>query len=267
MRYLVNPSSEAVREVLRRGWIDHPGTGARMELGQMTTPAEGREPLTGDDGEPVWFAADNGCFSAKGAINADRWHTWLTKLVAGREHRCLFAVAPDLFNPDLGNDMGVTSLQHSRTYFSGVRELGVPVAVVAQNGLTPAVIAPYWREFDVLFLGGCVECVPCRWVPTIAQLERMRTTKNYTCPICRHGLTEWKESRAAQRLAHAAKPEWRPDSWKSVHLGRLNSARRRKLAEVFGVDTADGTFLTYGPDKNLARLARWPDDNLFSAAA
>lgn len=213
MLYLGNPSSELVRDAMRAG-----------ELGQMCTPAEGRTPLIGVDGEPVWFAADNGCFSAKGYPGVDRWYEWLQRLVAGREHRCLFAVAPDIFNPDLGNDMGRVSMQHSRTYLCDIRVLGIPVAVVAQNGLTPEDVP--WDEIDWLFLGGT---------------------------------TEWKLSRHAQRLTAAAK-----ERGKGVHMGRVNSARRWALAEVFGCDTSDGTFLAFGPDTNLPRLRAWPTDNLFA---
>lgn len=248
MLYLGNASSPSVRDAMCRG-----------DLGQMVTPAEGREPL---DGVP--YGADNGCFSAKGSIDPDRWLEWLTRTVAGREHLCLFAVAPDLFNPDLGGDMGRASLHHSRKYLADIRALGVPAAVVAQNGLTPNLLAPYWHEFDVLFLGGCLECVPCAWVPTVADLERMKTTKDYRCPACRHGLTEWKLGHVAQRLARTAKPEFRPDAAKRLHMGRLNSGRRWRLAEVMGCDTADGTFLAHGPDKNLDRMRSWPDDNLFT---
>lgn len=250
MLYLGNASSPQVRDAMQVG-----------RLGQMVTPAEGREPL---DGVP--FGADNGCFSARGAIDPDRWLEWLTKTVDGRESFCLFAVAPDLFNPDLGLDMGRESLHHSRKYLADIRSLGVPAAVVAQNGLTPELLAPYWREFDALFLGGCLECVPCAWVPTIADLDEMRRTKRYVCPAG-HGLTEWKLSAAAQRLARAAKPEFRPDAAKHVHMGRLNSGRRWRFAEVIGCDTADGTFLAFGPDKNLGRMAEWPDNSLFGVAS
>lgn len=194
----------------------------------MCTDAEGRIPLTGADGEPVWFAADNGCFSAKGNLDIDRWMAWLTRLVAGREHRCLFAVAPDLFLPDLGDDMGEASLHYSRAHFADIRALGVPVALVAQNGLTPEMVP--WDEIDWIFIGGT---------------------------------TEWKLSPHAARIASAAK-----ERGKCVHMGRVNSARRWAIAEVFGCDTADGTFLAFGPDTNLPRAqAWWATDTLFTSEA
>ena len=38
------------------------------------------------------------------------------------------------------------------------------------------------------------------------------------------------------------------------HMGRVNSLRRLRLAAQDGYDSVDGTFLAYGPDKNLPRL-------------
>lgn len=217
MLYLANASSPTVRDAMQRG-----------ELGMMCTAAEGRVPLVAFDGEPVWYAADNGCFTARGNLNVDHWLTWLTNLVAGREHRCLFAVAPDVFNPDLGDDMGRVSLNYSRIYLCDIRALGVPVALVAQNGLTPDMVS--WDEIDWIFLGGT---------------------------------TEWKLSRAAAVLCAAAR-----EHGKSVHMGRVNSGRRWAIAELFGCDTTDGTFLAFGPDKNLLRVRSWwARDSLFGGAA
>lgn len=44
-----------------------------------------------------------------------------------------------------------------------------------------------------------------------------------------------------------------------VHMGRVNSARRLRIAESWGVDSCDGTFLAFGPDQNTRRLARMLD--------
>lgn len=43
-------------------------------------------------------------------------------------------------------------------------------------------------------------------------------------------------------------------------MGRVNSRTRLGIAEWFGCDSADGTYLAYGPDKNLPRLLRWLDE-------
>jgi hypothetical protein len=208
--YLANPSSPAVRDAMRAG-----------DLGQMCTPAERRRPIDG-----VYWAADNGCFSSKGYPGEQRWIAWLEKLIPWQDH-CLFAVAPDRFNPDLGDGMGLSSLERSRPWLPVIRQLGYPAALVAQNGLTPDEVP--WDEIDALFIGGT---------------------------------TEWKLSRAAQRLEIAAQ-----EHGKHVHVGRVNSSRRWQVVEVFGCDSADGTFIAFGPDKNLDRQSRWPIPNLFGDAA
>jgi len=39
-----------------------------------------------------------------------------------------------------------------------------------------------------------------------------------------------------------------------MYMGRVNSLRRMRLAEWFGAESADGTFIAQAPDKNLARV-------------
>ena len=41
------------------------------------------------------------------------------------------------------------------------------------------------------------------------------------------------------------------------HMGRGNSLKRLQLAAAWGIDTVDGTYLTFAPDKNLKRLLRF----------
>ena len=40
-------------------------------------------------------------------------------------------------------------------------------------------------------------------------------------------------------------------------MGRVNSLKRLRYADAIGCDTADGTYLTYGPDTNLRNLLGW----------
>jgi hypothetical protein len=63
------------------------------------------------------------------------------------------------------------------------------------------------------------------------------------------GTTSFKLSEEARRLVADAKAAGR---W--CHMGRVNSLRRLRLAARDGYDSVDGTFLAYGPDKNLPRL-------------
>jgi hypothetical protein len=39
-----------------------------------------------------------------------------------------------------------------------------------------------------------------------------------------------------------------------VHMGRVNSGRRLQLCAAWGVESADGTFLAFGADRNIGRL-------------
>ena len=63
------------------------------------------------------------------------------------------------------------------------------------------------------------------------------------------GSTAWKLSQHAERLVREAK---RRGKW--AHMGRVNSRRRLALAASWGCDSADGTFLAFGPDVNASRL-------------
>jgi len=109
------------------------------------------------------------------------------------------------------------TLERSAPWLPKIRALGYPAALVAQDGLE-ALEVP-WDEFDVLFLGGT---------------------------------TEWKLGPWARELTRQAK-----DRGKWVHMGRVNSERRYRYANAIGCDSADGTFLVFGPDKNLPRLKTW----------
>jgi len=124
------------------------------------------------------------------------------------------------------------TLAESLPWLARIRELGIPAAFAAQDGCD--LLGLPWDEFDVLFLAGS---------------------------------TEWKIGPVAERLAREAKARG-----KTVHMGRVNSARRLGIAEWFGCDTADGTYLTFGPDTNLPKLTAWLDElhhtpSLFGNAA
>lgn len=105
----------------------------------------------------------------------------------------------------------------SAPWLDKIRELGYPAAYVAQNGLENLPVP--WNDFDVLFIGGD---------------------------------TEWKLGPHARRLVAEAKARGK---W--VHMGRVNSERRLQYAAAIGCDSADGTFIAFGPDQNLPRVMAW----------
>lgn len=112
------------------------------------------------------------------------------------------------------------TLTESLPWLGKIRALGIPAAFAAQDGSEDGLIP--WDLVDVLFLAGS---------------------------------TEWKTSPAAHRLAREAR-----ERGLCVHMGRVNSRRRLRLAQAFGCATADGTYLAFGPGINLPRLLAWLDE-------
>lgn len=207
---------------------------AAGQLAYIDTPAQGNRRPDG-----VTWCADNGAFSDK--WDADKWWSFLVKN-ADRASTCRFAVAPDVVGD------AAATLERSRPWLAKIRALGYPVAFVGQNGLED--LETPWDEFDCLFLGGGLECVPCRYVFR----EARRPKRGEACPTCGQQLTEWKLGAAAAELVAEAK---RRGKW--VHMGRVNSYKRLAYAESIGCDSADGTYLTFGPAKNLPKLLGWLD--------
>lgn len=115
----------------------------------------------------------------------------------------------------------VATLERSRPWFERIRGLGYRVAFVAQDGFDRIDVP--WDEFDCLFLGGS---------------------------------TEWKLGPVARTAPIEAK---RRGKW--VHMGRVNSERRFRYAAAIGCDSADGTYLTFGPDQLLPNVLAWVRGN------
>lgn len=110
-----------------------------------------------------------------------------------------------------------TTLRMSAPWLPRIRTLHVPAAFVAQDGSEAGLIP--WEDVDLLFLGGT---------------------------------TAWKTGPAARWVTQQALDRSIP-----VHMGRVNSLKRLRLAQDFGCTSADGTFLAFGPDQNLPRLLSW----------
>lgn len=200
---------------------------AEPELGVLLTPDTHMEATLADFAE---WGADNGCFALKGrAFDAERWLAWLDTLPRTAE----FVAIPDVLNwvPDptgkLNKDGSPVlipigdaeaTLALFPVYAARVRAMGFKVALVAQDGLEDLDIP--WAELDAIFVGGS---------------------------------TEWKLGLAAAQITREAK---RQGKW--VHVGRVNSKRRYRYAmDVMRADSADGTFLRFGPDLNTPALLRW----------
>lgn len=148
-----------------------------------------------------------------GGFNADKFRRMLARpeLQAAAD-RCLFVVAPDkLVILDDGTIVGdaAGTLDQFPAWAGEIRAAGFPVALVAQDGLETMLDAVPWALVDVLFLGGS---------------------------------TEWKLGTGARACVDAARARG-----KRTHMGRVNSYRRLAIAQAWGVDTADGTFLGFAP--------------------
>lgn len=109
------------------------------------------------------------------------------------------------------------TLRRALPWLPRIRALGYPAAYVIQDGQENLPMP--WDEFDVMFIGGT---------------------------------TAWKLGPAARALTAEAKARG-----KHVHMGRVNSLRRLRYAQYIGCDSADGTYLTFGPDMNLPSVLAW----------
>lgn len=169
---------------------------------------------------PFW-AADNGAFTTSEAgFSAKRFRSMLAKpeLTIARD-RCRFVVAPDrLVVLDSGVVLGdaAGTLEQFTDWSHEIRALGFPVALVAQNGLEALLDLVPWDLVDVLFIGGD---------------------------------DEWKLGPAAAACVDHAR-----GMGKTSHMGRVNSYERLAKAAAMMCDSADGTFLRFGPDINLPKL-------------
>jgi hypothetical protein len=109
------------------------------------------------------------------------------------------------------------TLARSRPMFARIRDAGYRVAYVLQDG--QELVPVPWDEIDAVFIGGS---------------------------------TEFKLGEVARGLVAEAKARGL-----HVHMGRVNSRKRLRYAAEIGCDTADGTYLVFGPDKNLPKLLSW----------
>lgn len=109
--------------------------------------------------------------------------------------------------------------ERSAPYFPTIRQLGFKPALVAQDGMPLRVLD--LDGYDALFIGGT---------------------------------DDYKLSEDAYAAAAKAKSQGR---W--VHLGRVNSLRRLTAARVSLFDSADGTFVRFGPDRRLPEVYDWLD--------
>jgi hypothetical protein len=145
---------------------------------------------------------------------------------------CAFAVVPDVLafvdgagQPATARDGGhpegdaAATLTRFAALAPAIRRLGFRTALVAQDGLMALAGLIGWDSVDAVFLGGSDD------------------------------FKLGAEGAAVTALAKA--------HGKWVHMGRVNSGRRFALASGYGCDSADGTYIAFGPDKLLPKVLGW----------
>jgi len=114
---------------------------------------------------------------------------------------------------------GIATLEKTRPVLALTREAGLPAALVLQPGIAATDIP--WDDLDAVFTGGP---------------------------------DEWQRSETVLGIVVEAK---RRGKW--AHQGRVNSQARLQAARVTGYDSADGTFVAFGPDTNMPKVQQWVD--------
>jgi hypothetical protein len=228
MRLLVNGCTPTVRRYAPQ-YPHH--------LGHLVQPRSGNRVREFRTGLP--WAADN---DAIHGFNPDAYVGMLDTFV-GMEN-CLFVTAPDWVSP-VCSTCDLVLVPGARTCFCGAHarlrgdwrltlelfevwypELarrGLPIALVAQDGLTVDSLPPvFFRRHPLLkaiFIGGS---------------------------------TEYKLSLTAARVMRHCRLL---GLW--VHVGRVNSRLRMHQVKAWRADSCDGTGVNFAPDKNLPKLLCW----------
>lgn len=181
-------------------------------LGILLTPAAGNG-VTWARRLGMPWAVDNAAFSG---FSVDAYSVLL-----GRVFRKLMtdsSLAPPLWvtAPDVVGNSDAT-LRLFEQWQPLLAERGLPIALVAQDGLT--CVAVPWESIACIFIGGS---------------------------------TTWKLSPAARLLALEAKRRGL-----LVHMGRVNTRRRIFTAVSWGIDSVDGSAFSRFPDAKIPQALSW----------
>jgi len=215
-----------------------------LGIGLLVTPATARY-LEGGR-RYRWGAVDNGCFTAAGRKIFDRiglagYLRLVDRALDTWEDNMLFATAPDV-----PFDWRATR-RKSLPVLPQIRALGSPSAIVLQDGATTKNLP--WDEFDVMFIGGSTEWKVGRMARKILRFARTRTHRTF----------------APRGFAPDPTKDRRMGYW--VHMGRVNSRSRLRIAAEMCCNSVDGTFLRYaGGRAGWMRMREWLEDAAQCAA-
>lgn len=204
MRLLARPSAVAY------GMLGHP------RLGLFVTPRgmPQRARLEG-----VVWAADNDAFAG---FHEGRFVSMLRR-IAGLPNPPAWVACPDVVA-----DAGATLALFDR-WEPVIRDYGLRVALVAQDGLTPAVVP--WVRADCLFVGG---------------------TTNAGNGTVAAPVSGWKVGPEARALVATAK-----SLGKWVHMGRCSTLARIRVAVAWGCDSIDSSCTATLPGVWVPKILRW----------
>tara|TARA_R100000900_G_scaffold97525_1_gene75561 strand:- start:1084 stop:9237 length:8154 start_codon:yes stop_codon:yes gene_type:complete len=186
------------------------------DVGLMLTPSK-REYVDKQADKYPYFAVDNGAFSKSG-FKPKKFSSFLDKIASNEKvkDKVLFVVAPD----KVGD--AKQTLRQFEYWEPKIREKGLPVAFVAQDGLEKQqnLDAIPWSKIDVLFLGGTDSF-------KLGKFENEKDRSNW------------------EQLFKIAQQQQIP-----VHVGRVNSNERLNFASLEAkASTVDGTMLVFDDAK------------------
>ena len=167
-----------------------------------------------------FIAVDNGVFSKATPFSPENFKSLVSKLATDDtlRNKTLFVVAPDVVGD------AAATLQKFPSWAQWIHEKDLPVALAAQDGLEDMLEQMPWKDIDVLFIGGSTE-----WKTGELSMKQRAKWAQLFMETQRHGIP--------------------------IHMGRVNTNERiAGVAQLVGASTVDGTFLAFGPDKNLPKL-------------
>jgi hypothetical protein len=174
------------------------------QWGWLITPRRSMSKTLGNIPGAKW-AADNECYSLGDSFDPNIYIRFLERTSMKWRSSCLFATAPDIVA-----DAHAT-LKKFAVWTEIIHDIGLPVALVGQDGLESEVIP--WSDFETFFVGGS---------------------------------TAWKMGKEARSLIAEAN-----DRGKWVHVGRVNSQTRLRYCIKLGVDSVDGTEWAINPGRGI----------------
>lgn len=242
MLYLTGVSNSYTREAAR--------TNLYGRLGVLLSAGTSGEPgckanLAEHIPDYCAWGYDNGCYASEGAFDEAVWIKRLAEIVYtidGAHDSCLFAVAPDVFNPAKMCGDPIATIERSLPVLEMIRSIGVPAALVYQDGLEDLEHLIPWDAFDVAFLGGGDDFKLGR--PTVRN---------------RNGSLDYNEA-SEKTLAWWRLMARTVEEGKEIHVGRVNTRVRMNYSWRLGAQSCDGTMVAFSGEKGVEQLGRWLPD-------